>query len=237
MYGLPIENDADKGLSFRVFKRYQEQLEASSQFDTDDVVISTIGQLDTPIWRRRRAREGYDFIAIDETHLFNINELHVFHHFTRSADSLPISFTVDHAQAVGDRGWNDIETFSELFGGEVQASEERTSVRAVFRNSPQIRDFCQSVLASGATLFTNFDDTLSSSSSTFTSEDERRAQPVKYIEYADDEKLVEGAFRRADDLRALTQSVRSEILITTLNDQLLREIQNTPKLATNPLPF
>lgn len=83
LYGLPLKNDADKGLVFNVFLNYQKQLETVNQFDTDDVVLSAVGQLHTPIWRRRRAKEGYDFIAIDETHLFNINELHIFHHFTR----------------------------------------------------------------------------------------------------------------------------------------------------------
>lgn len=236
-YGLPIENDADKGLSFRVFTRYQEQLEASSQFDTDDVVISAIGQLDTPIWRRRRAREGYDFIAIDETHLFNINELHVFHHFTRNADMLPISFTVDHAQAVGDRGWNDIDTFAELFGADAKTIEEKTAVHAVFRSSPQIRDFCQSVLASGATLFTNFDDTLSSTSSAFTTEDERRSQPVRYIEFADDKTLIEGAFKRADELQAATQASRSQVLITTLDDALLNLLRDYSSSNNKPVTY
>lgn len=231
-YGLPISNDADKGISFQVFRRYQEQLEASSQFDTDDVVISATGQLDTPIWRRRRAREGYDFIAVDETHLFNINELHVFHHFTRNNDSLPISFTVDHAQAVGDRGWNDIESFSELFGDTFEADEERTSVNAVFRSSPQIRDFCQSVLASGATLFTNFDDTLVEATSAFTSEEERRSQPVRYVAYPDDASLIVGAFQKAEELRGKTASSRSQVLITTLDDDLL-ELLHTHSLSNN----
>jgi len=236
-YGLPISNDADKGLSFQVFKRYQEQLEASSQFDTDDVVISATGQLDTPIWRRRRAREGYDFIAIDETHLFNINELHVFHHFTRSADSLPISFTVDHAQAVGDRGWNDIDTFSILFGEDSNVNEEKTSVSAVFRSSPQIRDFCQSVLASGATLFTNFDNTLASSTSAFTDEEERRSKPVRFIEYPDDASLVLGAFQRAEELQAETASSRSHVLITTLDDELLQMLHDYSLSNNKPVTY
>ncbi|TCT39592.1 UvrD-helicase domain-containing protein [Martelella mediterranea] len=236
-YGLPISGDADKGLSFQVFKRYQEQLEASSQFDTDDVVISAAGQLDTPIWRRRRAREAYDFIAIDETHLFNINELHIFHHFTRHADSLPISFTVDHAQAVGDRGWNDVDSFAELFGDGSQLEEEQTAVSAVFRSSPQIRDFCQSVLASGATLFTNFDDTLAATTSAFTSEEERRAQPVRFIEYADDARLVMGAFQKAEELQSETGSSRSQVLITTLDDDLLKLLQEYSSNHNKPTTF
>lgn len=236
-YGLPISNEADKGISFQVFKRYQKQLEAASQFDTDDVVISAVGQLDTPIWRRRRSREGYDFIAIDETHLFNINELHVFHYFTRNVDSLPISFTVDQAQSVGDRGWNDIASVSELFGGELSKAEVSTSVATVFRSSPQIRDFCQSVLASGATLFTNFDDTLSLSTSAFTNEDERRSQPVKYVGFADDSALIEGAFDRADKLQSLTDSNRSQVLITTMNDELLHALKDYAIANNKPISY
>jgi hypothetical protein len=236
-YGLPIENGADKGISFRVFKRYQEQLETANQFDTDDVVISAVGQLDTPIWRRRRSREGYDFIAIDETHLFNMNELHVFHHFTRSVDSLPISFTVDQAQSVGDRGWNDMDSVSELFGGELSAAEVTTSVSTVFRSSPQIRDFCQSVLASGATLFTNFDDTLSLTTSAFTNEEERRSQPVRYVSFADDESLIEGAFQRADKLQSLTQSNRSQVLITTMNDEVLHDLKEYASSNNKPISY
>lgn len=61
------------------------------QFDTDDVVLSAIGQLDTPIWKRRRSREGFDALFIDEMHFFNINELHLFHYFTKADVQFPIA--------------------------------------------------------------------------------------------------------------------------------------------------
>ena len=83
-YGLPIRNEADRGFVFVIFLAYQEKLRASAQFDTDDIVLTAIGQLNTPIWRRRRLREGYDSIFIDETHLFNMNVLSVFHYLSRS---------------------------------------------------------------------------------------------------------------------------------------------------------
>ncbi len=234
-YGLQVVNDADKGFAFSVFKRYQQQLETSSQFDTDDVVISAIGQLDTPIWRRRRSREGYDFISVDETHLFNINELHVFHHFTREVGKFPISFTVDQAQAVGDRGWDDIATFSELFDAESNVSDELTSVKAVFRNSPQIIDFSQAVLASGATLFTNFDNTLIGAQSAFTLEEERKAKPVSYIDFADDSSMIHGAFRHAEELRSETGSSKSQVLITSLSDDLIGELVKYSKEHNKPV--
>ncbi|SMO77393.1 UvrD-helicase domain-containing protein [Ruegeria faecimaris] len=236
-YGLPVSNDADKGLAFRVYQRYQEQLESSSQFDTDDVVISATGQLDTPIWRRRRSRDGYDFIAVDETHLFNINELHVFHHFTRDTAALPISFTVDQAQGVGDRGWNDISKFSDLFGQDDSKGENSTIVTAVFRNSPQIREFCQSVLASGAMLFTNFENTLLESQSVFTAEDERKSQPVDYIEFPNDNTMIEGAFKRAEELLSKTESSRSQVLITSLCDDVLKDLREYASNNNKPVTY
>jgi len=98
-YGLPLKSDADKGFVFTVFRFYQGHLSNAGQFDTDDVVLTAIGQLDTPIWRRRRTREGYDAVLVDETHLFNINELQLFHYFTRVEGPYPIAYSVDRSQA------------------------------------------------------------------------------------------------------------------------------------------
>ena len=235
-YGVPIENEADKGFSFTVFKAYQRQLESQNQFDTDDVVISAVGQLDTPIWRRRRARDGFDFIGIDETHLFNINELQVFHHFARSAERFPISFTVDRAQAVGDRGWNDIDSFDALF--RVEGTEDLTTeVNTVFRCAPNIAEFCCAILASGATLFTRFVNTMSALQSSFTIEDERRSQDVRYEAFSDDDSMIVGAFQTAERLRKETMSSRAEVLITTLSDDLLSEMRKYSESANKPVTY
>ena len=91
-FGLPVHSDGDKAFVFLMYEDYQRALEGAAQFDTDDVVLSAISQLGTPIWRRRRSREGYDSIFIDETHLFNVNELSVFHKLTRSEVLQPIAY-------------------------------------------------------------------------------------------------------------------------------------------------
>jgi hypothetical protein len=98
--------------------------------------MTTIGQLDTPIWRRRRSREGFDRIYIDETHLFNINELSLFHHLSRSSENHPIAFSVDRSQSLGDRGWTD-ELFDETLSPGAGVSG-RTEVLGIFRCSPDI---------------------------------------------------------------------------------------------------
>lgn len=220
-YGLPLENDADRGFVFTVFRRYQEQLVNIAQFDTDDVVLSAIGQLDTPIWRRRRGTEGFDFIAIDEAHLFNINELHTFHFFTKDPGKSPISFAIDQAQAVGERGWdtsNDIDSIKTDHDGELRFG-------TVFRSSSQILEFSASILASGANLFSNFKDTLKGAQSGFTAEDERRAQPVKYLEFIDDDVMIEHAFKRASELADITDSHPWEVLITCLTNDVFERLK------------
>ncbi|PDT02073.1 hypothetical protein CO666_22350 [Rhizobium chutanense] len=230
-YGLPVETDADRGFVFSVFRKYQRQLVDVAQFDTDDVVLSATGQLDTPIWRRRRSLEGYDFIAIDEAHLFNINELHLFHYFTRDPSAAPISFAIDQAQAVGERGWEVSKELESNHGRQ----EEELNYGTVFRSSTQIIELSASILASGANLFSNFKDTLKGAQSGFTSDDERRTQPVRFIEAVDDDTMVELAFKRAAELGALTESSPSDILITCLAPDLLQSLKDYAAKRRKPI--
>ncbi len=44
---------------------------------------------------------GFDIMYIDETHLFNINELSLFHNLLKP-NSNHIVFTMDRSQATGD---------------------------------------------------------------------------------------------------------------------------------------
>jgi superfamily I DNA/RNA helicase len=220
-YGLPVSNDADKGFVYVVFRLYEDQLKRSAQFDTDDVVLSAVGQLDTPIWRRRRTREGFDYISVDEAHLFNINELQVFHYLTKTQGSAPISFAIDKAQAVGDRGWNDSQSPST---DAIVTDSVETTYNAVFRSSSDIVDFSASILASGATLFTDFTNTLSSSQSGLTAQEEKKSQPLNYHDASDDAAMIEAAFIRATTLQKMTQSAPWEVLITTLSEPLAKQI-------------
>lgn len=136
--GLPIKNDADKGFVWRVYERYREQLEIGGQFDTDDVVLTALSQLSTPIWRRRRARDGFDAVYVDETHLFNMNELSVFHQITKSQENFPIAFAVDRSQAIGDRGWASDIDVSVLVPDGQEFKTIKTDLRSIFRSSPDI---------------------------------------------------------------------------------------------------
>jgi hypothetical protein len=225
-YGLPVESASDRGFVWQIFQRYQEQLRIAAQFDTDDIILTTIGQLDTPVWRRRREREGFDGIFIDETHLFNINELSMFHYLTRSTSTYPIAYSVDRSQAVGDRGWTD-ELVEETLSPDAESRKQATNtqVRSIFRCSSEIVDLAFSVTSSGATLFTNFDDPLKLASSILTGEEERKCHPPLLIKYTTDEQMVEDAFRRADLLVQDMGSPRSSIAMVAFSDELFKKAQ------------
>jgi hypothetical protein len=222
-YGLPVQSPADRGFVWIVFRKYQSQLQAAAQFDTDDIVLTTIGQLNTPIWRRRRARDGYDSIYIDETHLFNINELSLFHYLSKNTIRYPIAYSVDRSQATGDRGWTDDlfeETLSPGVGSTTHSA--RTEVRGIFRCSPDIVNLAFSVTSAGATLFTNFDDPLRLASSMFTPEEERKCSAPRLVACTSDDDMVAEAFARAEHLTKELSASRCDVALVAFTDDLFR---------------
>lgn len=240
-YGLPAVSAADKAFSFAVFKRYRDKLAMTGQFDTDDVVLTAIGQLDTPIWKRRRQREGFDAIFIDETHLFNINELHLFHYFTKGDGSFPIVYSIDKSQAVGDPGWSTAEMEQAVGGvtgadtGREDHPEASVRVATVFRSSPEIVDLALCIVASGATLFTNFENPLAQSTSAFTSQEESLCVSPKYIEAPNEEALVEMAFDRVEQLRTELGCSRADVLICALDEGLVQRMVEFAQDRKRPL--
>ncbi len=226
-YGLPVGNEGDKAFTFLVFNSYQRRLKSSGQFDTDDVVISSLYQLDNPIWRRRREREGYDGVYIDETHLFNINELSIFHKITRSASSFPIAYSADVSQSLSDRGWAD-ESFDNVLTGSPEDSSietKETRFSSIFRCSPDIVNLAFSVTSAGATLFTNFDDPLKAASSAFTDQEERLCEKPTYSLLTSDEEMTEQAFVRGERLVSELSTTRGDIAIIVFGTELFAEME------------
>ncbi|MES2880110.1 MAG: UvrD-helicase domain-containing protein [Pseudomonadota bacterium] len=224
-FGMPVHNDGDRAFVFLMYEAYQRELEAAAQFDTDDVVLSAISQLGTPIWRRRRVREGYDSLFIDETHLFNLNELSIFHKLTRSEEILPIAYSVDRSQALGDRGWTS-EAFEDVFNPTNASGGLNTAdVRSIFRCSPEITDLAFSVTSSGATLFTNFHNPLIGAISAFSADEERKCQKPLYVDYASDEAMLYDAFSLVEGMARQMLCSRADIAIVVFGDDLFHQIQ------------
>lgn len=235
-YGLPVENEGDKAFTFLLFSAYQRRLRASGQFDTDDVVLSALQQLDTPIWRRRREREGYDSVFVDETHLFNINELSVFHRLTRSTDRFPIAYSADLSQSLADKGWAENKISDALLAATPRSQEEKeTTFSSIFRCSPEIVNLAFSVTSSGATLFTNFHDPLEAASSAFTEAEERKCQPPRYVLYPTDEAMIAGAFEAADRFAVEMQSTRGDVAVIVFGNELFASVEKYVRGANKPV--
>lgn len=234
-FGLPMQTDGDKAFVFLMYEEYQKELVEAAQFDTDDVVLSAMSQLGTPIWRRRRTREGFDSIFIDETHLFNINELSIFHKLTRSEKSQPIAYSVDRSQALGDRGWTT-EAFEHAFDPEKQYGKiDATNVKSIFRCSPEIIELAFSVTSSGATLFTNFHNPLVSAISAFSAEEERRCRKPLYLGYADDSRMFSDAFSRADAMAKDMGCYKADIAIIVFGEEAFRNMQVISREQNKPV--
>lgn len=233
--GLPLENEGDRIFTFLMYERYQYGLETAAQFDTDDVVLSAISSLSTPIWRRRRSREGYDSIFIDETHLFNLNELSVFHRLTKRDDQQPIAYSVDRSQALGDRGWT-AEAFDLAFDPETKFQDkDGTEVRSIFRCSPDIVNLAFSVTSSGATLFTNFHDPLVSAISAFTVEEERKTARPRLVHYVSDDAMLAAAFVNADHMAKDMVVSKADIVMIAFGNDIFAELQLKAKTLNKPV--
>lgn len=233
--GLPTKNESDKGFVWQIYLKYREQLVSIGQFDTDDVVISALSQLSTPIWRRRRLRDGFDTIYVDETHLFNMNELSVFHHLTRSEEVFPIAFAVDRSQAIGDRGWaDDIDVASLMPEKNYETEETRTNLNGIFRCSPDIVNLAFTITSSGASLFANFQDPMRMSHSNMSYEEEKRSKKPWYKEFENDETMLQGAFAIAEEMKNSVGSSRGNIAIVAFSDGLFNDLAKKAMAQNKP---
>lgn len=188
--GIPLENDADKEYVYRIFKEYQQSLEIQSVYDTDDIILETLARLNAPLWRRARAREGIDYLLVDEMHLFNLNEQQVFHFLTKDGEQkkIPICFALDYGQVIGERG-NVKENYIENVLAEGQTLRQEFST--VFRSSQQIAELCASITASGSLLFDSFVNPYKYCESSFTAHEEEMCETPQLLMYQNDTEMKE----------------------------------------------
>ena len=85
---------------FEIFEKYKEKIsDALGMLDADDVAITFLSHLRTPLWEMKRKKIGFDFIFVDETQLFNQNERQLFKFLhKRTNDYVPIVIALDEAQ-------------------------------------------------------------------------------------------------------------------------------------------
>jgi superfamily I DNA/RNA helicase len=144
------ENRHDRYFVFKIAEEYGRDLFEIGRLDTDDVVLSMQSRLAAPLWDVQRKVAGYDFVFVDETHLFNENERRVLPYLTRgSQEYLPIIMTFDEAQSIGGRRSDDLERVGIL------RSEQR-SLNYVHRSSKEIYRLARDLVERSSLVFSEF---------------------------------------------------------------------------------
>lgn len=209
--GLPVTTEDDKTYVYRLFSAYQNYLKKSSVFDTDDVVLEAMSRFRGPLWKRDRLQKGFDYIFIDEMHLFNANEQQVFHQLTKNAEQeeIPFCFALDYSQSIGDRG--------ELSNTYIEKNLTKYSISqkygTVFRSSQEIAELCASITCSGAALFSAFINPYQTATSGFTAKEDQLCQfPTLYM-YNSDTSMLDSLKIHVDDMIKTFQCSPSEIAI------------------------
>ncbi|HIG9508240.1 TPA: UvrD-helicase domain-containing protein [Klebsiella pneumoniae] len=218
---IPIENDDDFKTIFSIYNKYQEKLIALNLFDSDDITLSALKETSTPIWKRRRMTAGFDIMYIDETHLFNTNELSLFHNLLKP-NSNHIVFTMDRSQATGDTTITKEDVAKELDAN--LANEHGLS--AVFRSSEHIINLASCVLASGATLFQELENPLAESMTGHTSLIEDKCCVPYIITKQNASEVYRASFSFVDHIAQELDISKSDVLIVPCTDQVFKELKN-----------
>ena len=85
---------------YEVFTHYHKAVfETHEVLDTDDIAITLLARLRTPLWQLKRKSVGFDYVFVDETQLFNDNERRLLPLLTKDTTAhVPIALALDEAQ-------------------------------------------------------------------------------------------------------------------------------------------
>jgi superfamily I DNA/RNA helicase len=97
-----VLNEGERDIVYAAFEEYHKRVfEEYGVLDSDDIALSLLGRLRTPIWELKRTELAFDYVFVDETQLFNENERRVLPLLTRKSTShVPIVLALDEAQNV-----------------------------------------------------------------------------------------------------------------------------------------
>lgn len=218
---IPLSTDDDFSTIFHIFTKYQKKLLELNLFDSDDITISALQETSTPIWRRRRIKDGFDVLYIDETHLFNENELSLFHNLLKQ-NSTNIVFTIDRSQAVGDTSVSPLDISKAL--GDTK-DEEKYGFGTVFRSTTEIIDLADCVLASGSAIFTNLENPLLEVAGNTNANSNDKCVPPYLVECPNRTSLYSLAYTEVDKIASQLKVRKSEVIIVPANDELVSEIK------------
>jgi hypothetical protein len=216
----------DRDVLFDIFEEYRRRVfNGYGVLDSDDVAISLLGQLRTPVWELRRKDFGFDFIFVDETQMFNDNERRVFPLLSSAKTShVPIALALDEAQDPHGVVASGMATL----GIEDAASE---SLGSIHRSTPEIVALAFFLIQQTTDLFgVDFPDFTRASISVVNHVGGAKPR----IETASTERLGKSVLKRIRELRAkniwrIAVVCFSEHYFDLVKSELEREGRDLPR--------
>jgi superfamily I DNA/RNA helicase len=225
-------SSGDRAFVFRIFSAYQKRIEEINQFDVDDVILTTMGFLNSPIWKRLRNSDGYDYIILDETQLFNFNELSLLQYVNKEFCREHVCFSQDLSQTQGDIGFTST-TFQTI--GEFNIENENIfNYETVFRCTSEIAQVAFKILSSGPTLLVGIGNPLENIQ--IVSDTISNDMP-SYCEFVDDAIMIDFTYKQVDNIVREKKLNRSDILIICTCHSLLQELEKQGRNSNKPIKF
>lgn len=219
-YGIPCKNEADYNYVHLIYTEYQKLLINDAQFDSDDIVLSALSSLNAPIWRRRREIEGFDACFIDETHLFNFNELNVFPFLNKTEARNNIIFAIDKSQFGGEI----MDKAEDVMRMSSAILSDAPKFNTVFRSSSSIVNLAYNIMSVGSTIFNNFENPLDNVCN-FTNDTDPRYLYPRYEMLRGSDGMIEASLTMVDNLQKEHKISRAECLIVSTSDFLSQEFK------------
>lgn len=148
---LPLTNRNDKRVIFKIYERYMSILESLSLITTDQVLSDFLSYLTTHTWNRVRKNSGFDYLFIDEFHLFSPLERQVVHYLTRDVTQFPRVFmAVDPRQSpsesfIGVHSGSEIATEAGWTTTSEADEVENYDLHLVHRYTPEVLDLVRNL--------------------------------------------------------------------------------------------
>ena len=88
-YMMQLENQTEKEAVFELWNAFLTYLHEEGFIATDQIVSDYLNELQTFYWEAKRRKDGYDYVFVDEMHLFNAQERLVFHNLLTDGNATP----------------------------------------------------------------------------------------------------------------------------------------------------
>jgi hypothetical protein len=88
-YMMPLSTTTEKEVVFRLWSDFLSYLKVEGLISSDQIVSDYLNELQTFYWEAKRSDSGYDYVFVDEMHLFNAQERLVFHNLLADGDRVP----------------------------------------------------------------------------------------------------------------------------------------------------